>query len=45
MLPEIKSARPRERDRRLTVYALPPLSDCRDSFQEWLGQPVDWEEP
>jgi hypothetical protein len=27
------------------AYALPPLSECRERFEDLLGQPYEWEEP
>lgn len=27
---------------RVWQYILPPLSECREAFQRWLGSSVDW---
>ena len=45
MLPEIKTRRPSAKPgiTRIRQYEVPALADCRAAFDQWLGQPVDWE--
>jgi hypothetical protein len=44
MAPAIRRVRARADDagKRPWVYELPTLTECRDSFEELLGQPVEW---
>ena len=41
LIPEIKDTRPRSGDRK-RAYVFPDLQTCRRSFEEAVGQAVDW---
>jgi hypothetical protein len=44
IVPAITKTRPRSEgeDRRPWYYRLPSLADCRQAFEDMVGQPVDW---
>lgn len=40
-VPELEERRPRENNRART-YIIPAVSSCRETFQRFIGQPIDW---
>lgn len=45
MLPTLNDRRPAAKPgiTRIRQYEVPALADCRAAFDQWMGQPVDWE--
>ena len=45
MLPELRDRRPSAKPgvTRIRQYEVPVLAGCRAAFDQWMGQPVDWE--
>ncbi|XAZ24017.1 DUF5906 domain-containing protein [Sinorhizobium sp. B11] len=42
MLPQFEPVRVRDEGRRLRLCVVPPLPDCRDEFDRWIGAEINW---
>jgi hypothetical protein len=42
LIPDLQDTRPRTGGGRKRAYVFPPLDACRESFEEAVGQAVDW---
>jgi hypothetical protein len=43
MCPGLQRRRLRKKGERFQVVIFPTLDECRRQFEEYLGQPIDWD--